>query len=237
MVTRFPGGVNTTTDGGIFCDFPMPDPTTFHLYYDDFDVYTAGDWTVTETQAGATQALGAGDGGLVLLTNSAADNDVNQLQKLPAAFTVTAGKKAFFACKFKLSDAGTAGALQSDCMVGLANADTAGLLTNAWVDGIYFYKADGALTIDVFVRKDATTGSNTVAAIGSVVEATFITLSWFYDGVSLVYYAIDGVIKGSLSAAAAYLPNAVTTTTLSLGNGEAVAKIMTIDYVFVALER
>mgnify|MGYP001576761201 CR=1 FL=1 len=33
------------------------DPTLTHTYFNDFDVYAAGDWTVTETQAAATEAL------------------------------------------------------------------------------------------------------------------------------------------------------------------------------------
>jgi thiazole synthase ThiGH ThiG subunit len=74
---------------------------------------------VTETQAGATQALTAGDGGLLLLTNTAADDDLVALQKTPAAFTLTAGKRAFFACKFKVSDAA-----QSDVAIGMQVIDT-----------------------------------------------------------------------------------------------------------------
>lgn len=232
IVTRFPYGVTNVAQDDLFGDLKQTDPTLYHTYWDDFDTYAAGDWTVTETQAGATQALIAGDGGLILLTNTTADNDVNQLQKLPAAFSFTAGKKAFFRCRFKLSDA-----TQSDVAIGLVNANAAGLLTNAWIDGVYFYKADGAATADIFVRKNATTGSKTVAAVATLADDTYIELGWSYDGVDRVYYEVNGSVIGSLDASSSYLPDADTTVTLALGNGAAAAKTMTIDYVFAAKER
>jgi len=135
MVTRFPNGVTNATENAIFADLTVPDVTKFHTYFNDFDVYTAGDWVVTETQAGATQALTAGDGGLLLLTNSAADDDIIVLQKTPAAFTFTAGKKTFFSARLMVSDA-----TQSDFVVGLQVVDTTPLDVT---DGVYFLKSDG----------------------------------------------------------------------------------------------
>ena len=114
VVTRFPGGVTNVGQDAIFADLLQTDPTEYHLYFEDFDTYTAGDWVVTETDASATQALTAGDGGLLLLTNTAADNDLIALQKTPASFTFTAGKASFFSCRFKVSDA-----TQSDVAIGM----------------------------------------------------------------------------------------------------------------------
>jgi hypothetical protein len=232
VVTRFQNGVTNVNQDNLFGDLVQPDPTLLHEYWDDFDQYVAGDWTVTETDSGATEALTAGDGGLILLTNTAADNDIVQLQKLPASFLFEAGKKTFFRCRFKVSDA-----TQSDVVVGLANANASGLLTNAWTDGIYFYKADGAATADIFVRKNTTTGSTTVASVATLADNTFIELGWYYDGISTVAYEVNGSVIGSLSGSSSYLPDANVTVTLALGNGEAAAKTMTIDYVYVAKER
>lgn len=228
-VTRFPAGVTNVAETDIFADLTMSDQTKYHTYYNDFDTYTAGDWVVTETQAGATQALTAGDGGLLLLTNSAADNDLNALQKTPAAFSFTAGKKAFFKCRFKVSDA-----TQSDVVIGLQVVDTTPLDVT---DGIYFLKADGANTVDFICRKNATTGSTSASAVTSLADDTFITLAFYYDGESKVYYAVDGSVKGSLDASSSYLPDTVTTVSFAIQNGEAAAKTMTVDYVFAAIER
>ena len=71
VVTRFQNGVTNVGDTSPFAGLRMPDPTLYHTYLDDFDQFVAADWTVTETQAGATQALTAGDGGWLALVNSA----------------------------------------------------------------------------------------------------------------------------------------------------------------------
>ncbi len=228
-VTRFPGGITNNAESDIFADMVQSDPTKYHEYWNDFDTYTAGDWVVTETNAGATQALAAGDGGWLLLTNSAANDDLVALQKTPAAFSFTAGKKAFFKARLKVSDA-----TKSDFVVGLQVVDITPLDVTDWV---YFLKADGAATVDVICRKNATTGSTSASAVATVVADTFIELAWYYDGIAKVFYAVDGIVKGSLDASSSYLPDTITTVSFALQNGEAVAKTMTVDYVYAAIER
>lgn len=227
--TRFPYGLTNVGETDLFADMVQPDPTLFHTYFNDFDTYTAGDWTVTETDSGATQALTAGDGGLLLITNTAADNDLVALQKNPAAFTFTAGKKTFFRCRFKVSDA-----TQSDLIFGLQVVDTTPLDVT---DGIYFLKADGAATVDFICRKNASTGSTSAAAVATMANDTFIELGFYYDGQSKVAYEVNGSVLGSLDASSTYLPDTTCTVSFALQNGEAVAKTMTVDYVYVAKER
>lgn len=228
--TNFPDGVTNVAEYVANGAMPFPDPTTYHTYFNDFDQYVAADWTVTETQAGATQALTAGDGGLMLLTNSAADNDVNQIQKAPSSFLLSSTKKAFFACRFKVSDA-----TQSDLIVGLVVANTDPINTPP-TDGIYFLKSDGAATVDAICRKNTTTGSVSQASAATMVTDTFIILSWYYDGAGTLYVGVDGTQKYAISVAS-YFPDTTLAPMLCLQNGEAVAKTMTIDYVFAAAER
>lgn len=227
--TRFPYGLTNVGETDLFADMVQPDATLFHEYFNDFDTYTAGDWTVTETDSGATQALTAGDGGLLLITNTAADNDLVALQKNPAAFTFTAGKKTFFRCRFKVSDA-----TQSDLIFGLQVVDTTPLDVT---DGIYFLKADGAATVDFICRKNASTGSTSASAVATMANDTFIELGFYYDGQSKVAYEVNGSVLGSLDASSAYLPDTTCTVSFALQNGEAAAKTMTVDYVYVAKER
>jgi hypothetical protein len=229
-VTRFPNGVNNSQLDKIFSSMPYLDPTKYHTYDDDFDQFVAGDWTVTETQAGATQALTAGDGGQLSLVNSAADDDVNQIQKLPAAFLPVIGKKLFMLCRFSVSDL-----IQSDVAVGLINASAdATVLANS-VDGIFFLKADGANSVSVYSRLDNAAGSVT-AVVGALV-AGFNDLAIYYNGIDRVYYALNGAVLGYLTVSAATFPNAITTVTASLKNGEAAAKTMIVDRLFVSQER
>jgi hypothetical protein len=229
IVTRFEYGVTNVGQDTLFADMVQPDPTLFHQYFNDFDTYVAGDWVVTETDSGATQALTAGDGGLLLVTNTAADDDLVALQKTPAAWSFTAGKKTFFRARFKVSDA-----TQSDLVIGLQVVDTTPLDVT---DGVYFLKADGSAAVSVICRKNATTGSTSASAITTLANDTFVELGWYYDGDSKVYYEVNGSVLGSLDASSAFLPDANVTVSFALQNGEAVAKTMTVDYIYVAKER
>jgi len=227
--TRLQYGVTNVSEANLFADLVQPDPTLFHEYMNDFDTYVAADWVVTETDAAATQALTAGDGGLLLVTNTAADNDLVALQKTPAAWTFTAGKKTFFRCRFKVSDA-----TQSDLVFGLQVIDVTPLDVT---DGIYFLKPDDAATINFICRKNATTGSTSALAIATLVSDTFIVLGFYYDGQSTVQYEVNGVVLGSLDASSTFLPDTTCTVSFAIQNGAAAAKTMTVDYVYVAKER
>ena len=227
-VTRLPGGVVNVAQGSLFEDMKQPVPTLYASYLNDFYTYTAGDWVVTETQAGATQALTAGDGGELLLTNSAADNDIVALQKTPAMILLDAAKPTFFQARFKVSDA-----TQSDIVMGLQGIDTTPLDVT---DGIYFLKADGAATVDIIARKNATTGSTSATAIATMVDSTFIVLGWYYDGLGKLWYYVDGALKGSLDITN-YFPDTILTVSFAIQNGEAVAKTMAVDYVYSAKDR
>lgn len=233
LVTRFPNGITNVAVGDIFNELKVPDPTLYHTFFEDFDTYAAGDWTVTETAGGATQALAAGDGGLMLLTNTTTDNDINQIQNAIANFAPVAGKKLFLKCRFKVNET-----LQSEIAIGLQNAMVDGCTLATATDGIFFLKADGAATVNVYFRKDNSTGSSSASAIATMADDTFIELAAFYDGVDRLYYAVNGTVTGYIDASSTYLPNANLAPVISLKQGEATnAKTATVDYLFIAQER
>lgn len=223
--TRFPYGVTNTTKDTDFGMYIAADPSKQHAYFNDFDVYTAGDWTVTETQVGATQALTDGDGGLLLLTNSAADDDLVSLQKVGESFLFAAGKKLWFKARFKVSDA-----TQSDVAIGLAITDTTPLAVS---DAVYFLKLDGSTTMNLLVEKN---GTATTTAAATIADATFVTVGFYYNGSDEIKVYADGVHVGT--SATTNLPDdEELTVTIAVQNGEAAAKTLTVDYVFVAKER
>ena len=224
--TRFPNGVTNASEDSLFAQLGQPAATEFHTYFEDFDYYAAADWTVTETQAGATQALADGDGGLLLLTNTAADNDLVSLQKVGESFRFATGKKLFFEARFKVSDA-----TQSDVVIGLQITDTTPLDVT---DGVFFIKADGAATVNFRVEKNNT--ATTASSIATMANDTYIRLGFYYDGVSAVQYFVNGTYTGS--SVTTNLPDDEDlTVTFAIQNGEAVAKTMTVDYIYVAKER
>lgn len=228
MTTRFPSGVTNANPYSALGNMGQPDPTKFHSFFDDFDRYLASNWTVTLIGTG-TQALTAGDGGLLLLTNTAADDDQITMQNTVATFLMEAGKRAFFKTRFQISDA-----TQSDFQVGLVVTDTTPLDAT---DGIYLMKDDGDTQLDVYVRKDATTGSNSATNVATVVANTMMTMGFEYDGKETVAFYFNDVKVSSLSATSTYLPDTTLAVSISIKNGEAVAKTMTVDYVFAAKER
>jgi hypothetical protein len=229
---RFPGGVTNVDKDNPLANFIEMDPTRVHTYFNDFDTYVVGDWTITTTEAGAgsaTEALTDVDGGVLLITNDAADDDADWFQKVGESFLMAAGKQAWFKARFKVSDA-----TQSDFVMGLQITDTTPLDVT---DGIYFRKDDGDANLDFVVRKDATTGSNAVTAIHTVVSDTYLTVAWYYDGKGSVKYFVNDEHKGTLDASSTYLPDTELTISFGIQNGEAVAKTMSVDYIFAAKER
>lgn len=233
-LTRFPSGVTNKPENDIWGGgMPFPDAfRAFHAYVEDFDYFLAADWTVTETQAGATQALLAGNNGLLALVNSAADDDVNQIQKIAASFLPIVGKRLFLAARFMLDDV-----TQSDFAIGLINASAdATVLANS-VDGIFFLKADDAATVTLYSRQDNTTGSVNSGAIATLVNATMVELACYYDGGDRIYYAVNGTVGGYITVSSALLPNANVTPTFALKNGSAAARTATVDYMFAFQER
>jgi hypothetical protein len=224
--TRFPNGVTNVGEQSLFAELGQPAATLYHTYFEDFDYYTAADWTVTETDAGATQALADGDGGLLLITNTAADNDLVSLQKKGESFRFASGKPLFFEARFKVSDA-----TQSDVVIGLQITDTTPLDVT---DGVFFIKADGAATVNFLVEKNNT--ATTASAVATMADDTYIRLGFYYDGISAVQYFVNGSIAGS--SVTTNLPDDEDMTiTIAIQNGEAAAKTMTVDYVYVAKER
>ena len=225
MTTRFTNGLTTATKGSPLGEFLLPDITKAHIFMDDFDTYTAANWTVTEVGV-ATQALTDGDGGLLLITNAAADNDSSFSQKVGESFLLETGKKAWFDCRFKVSDA-----TQSEIAIGLQITDTAPLDVT---DGVFFLKTDGSTAINMRVEKDDTATSTTATSV--FVYYTFIRLSFYYDGKSKVEMFVNGVKEGT--SVTTNLPDdEELTISYGLRNGEAVAKTMTVDYIFAAKER
>jgi hypothetical protein len=243
--TALPAGLTDRGDRSVWQNMPFLDPTRFHLFFNDFDQYAAGDWVVTETQAGATQATVSGDGGILALVNSAADNDVNSIQQAFPSFTFADGKMFCVKTRFKLSDA-----TQTDALIGAYVTDTSPI-ASVPTDGIGFLKDDDAATIKFQVG----TGSayTNTAALLTMADDTYYTLGAFCNGKAFVknsdnltYYSFlvyggtdnDPAFITRLDVLNTAVPSAnVLAPTICLQNGEAVAKTLSIDYLLVAKER
>lgn len=205
----------------------IPYKPLWHEYFNDFDhggefnnITDTLTWGITNTGTG-TIATADGDGGFLLLTNAAADNDLLFVQKVGESFKYAAGSVMGFGARFKVSDA-----TQSDFVIGLVITDTTLLDVT---DGIFFQKDDGDALLDFHVEKNDTATDAT--AIATVVADTFLTVQWLYSPEDAkIFYGVDGVVLGSL-ALTNVCDDEELTITFGLQNGEGVAKTMTVDWI------
>ncbi len=215
----------------------------WHQWWDDFDFYLATNYVITETGSG-TRAISQSANGNLVITNAAADNDVNSLQLRDVAsgqvaehWKWVAGKRLWFEARFKVSDA-----TQSDLVIGLHITATTPV-ASAPTDGIYFRKDDGDRLLDLVVAKNSTasTGSGVAGASGYLTDDTFTTIAFYYDGKSVANGGVIQAIQDGVVFASCPLTNVVDDEELAISfahqNGEAVAKLLTLDYIYVAQER
>lgn len=226
--TRYPSGVTNVTKQNPLGMYTQPDPSGVHQYFNYFDTYTAGQWTVSGAGT-STEALTDGDGGLLLLTTDVLEDDASFLQKVGESFLLAAGKKTWFKARFKVSDA-----TQTDIVMGLQVTDSSPLDAT---DGVYFQSDDGDALLDVYCRKNATTGSTSATGIATLANDTFVEVAWYYDGVDEISYFVNGVQLGTLDASSTYLPDTELTVSLGVQAGSAGAKTMTVDYVLASKAR
>lgn len=205
--------------------FGLPDDLVgWHFDRDDFDKFLATDWTQTTTGA-ATRALTAGDGGLLLLTNSAAANDLVQNQRVAAAFRQVVGKGFVIGARAQVSDAANTNLL-------LGAIDTSANVFTTQNNGIWFEKVGGVNVVGKVAKAGVVTSTGN---IGVMANATAMDFAACYDG-DKVHFSINGVIKASVSAA--NLPNTVDhNLSFAIRNVNAVANTGTIDYVMAARAR
>ncbi len=201
----------------------VPYPHRWNVWEDNFFKYTAADWVVTEVGAGGTQALADADGGVLVLTADALDNDAVFVQSVGELFTFTAGKRLVFESRFKVSDA-----TQTDFIMGLQIRDTSPL---AVTDGVYFQKDDDDALLD-FHRMSSSV-DQAATGIHTVVNDTFLTVSYYYDGSSIVA-AVNNTVVATL--ASVIPPTTELAVSFGVQNGTAGGKVMSIDRIFVAKE-
>lgn len=238
---RFTFGVTTADKTDPLGMYGLPDPTGWHTYFDDFDTFTAAQWTITTTEAGAgsaTEALTDADGGVLLVTNDSADNDLDFFQKVGESFLPAAGKRLCGKFRFKVSDA-----TESEVHFGLMVTDTDPYSSTAGdgvTDGIFFMKEDGTTNVNFYVQKDTTTGQSTSSAVTTLADDTWTELGFAFDGKRYVTLWKDGVQLSTVDLSATvttYLPDTELTISFGIKNGAAAAKTLSVDYIFVAQER
>jgi hypothetical protein len=250
--TRFLKGVSTSAKNTVLGNYMSPNQLDPHEYVNDFDTYAAADWTITTTTG--TNALVAGNGGILRLSTAATSSDIQHIAKNPAAFNIVPGNQMWFLVSINLNDN------VSGFIAGLQAGGTA----FAPVDGIYFSKVTGSANVDFTIRRAST--STTLSAVTTIGAATQTSFGFYYDGKQnpTIYvfsatpsiagaaqtafgqpYFIGGVMVGSIGAESptstslANLPLAATGLTQAVGiqAGAAAIKTLDCDFLMAATEQ
>jgi len=230
MTTHFTSGVTNVSADGTLGKLKMPAPQKYHSYFNDFDTYLASDWTITTTEDGsgsASEALADGDGGLLLVTNAAGDNDNDFFQLVKEGFKYEAGKQLAFNMRFKTNDA-----TQSDIVAGLQLTDTSPLDVT---DGIFFLKSDGGTTVTFIVEKDST--QSTLDLPNALADDTFMTIGFVYDPKDQKFHVFQNNVLAGTVVSTNAPDDEELTVSFGIQNGAAAAKTLTVDYIGAHKER
>ena len=230
MTTHFTSGVTNVGTDSTLGKLKAPAPHKYHQYFNDFDTYLASDWTITTTEDGtgsASVALADGDGGVLLVTYAAGDNDHDFFQLVKEGFKFESGKQIGFHVRFKTNDA-----TQTDIVAGLQLTDTTPLDVT---DGIFFLKSDGAATISFIVEKDST--QSTLTLPNSMADETFMTLGFIYDPKDQKFHVFQNNVLAGTVVSTNAPDDEELTLSFGIQNGAAAAKTLSVDYVGAYKER
>ena len=230
MTTHFTSGVTNVGTDSTLGKLKAPAPHKYHQYFNDFDTFLASDWTITTTEDGtgsASEALADGDGGVLLVTNAAGDNDHDFFQLVKEGFKFESGKQIGFHVRFKTNDA-----TQTDIVAGLQLTDTTPLDVT---DGIFFLKSDGAATISFIVEKDST--QSTLTLPNSLADDTFMTLGFIYDPKDQKFHVFQNNVLAGTVVSTNAPDDEELTLSFGIQNGAAAAKTLSVDYVGAYKER
>lgn len=253
---RFLKGVTNVSADSNLGRMPFMDPTKYAIAYEDFfgpwSLVAAGvsngtttwvnNWFIRSEDANATvsQTTDADANGVAKVALAAADNSVGWGQALnDNAIRMRTGKKLFFSCKFEITH--TAGTVNNQEMfVGLAeNTMTSwSMLFNAAGTGIVSDDTFGFLTLDggasiYFTNTENDSGY--IVDTGKDIETgRWFEMAVYWDGTNIELFC-DGWSLGKYASAAA--PTTGCSLTFGCKNGEAKARNLLVDYMFLAIER
>jgi len=206
-----------------------------HRFENDFDQWipatatssaTGQGWILTiidtDTDGGASQAIEDGAGGILALTVDDNASDSVNLQLNGETFKLASGKPLYFESRFAVNCAAIA---NPTVVVGLCIKDTT--LAGGVSDGVFFIKDNGDANLDFVCEKNST---ETKADTGTdLVDDTFVTVAFYFDGAGNVTYYVDG---SEVETHSTNIPDdEELTISFAQLNGEANANVLRIDYV------
>ena len=227
--SRFPNGVGTTDSKTSLGMLGMPDPSKFHVFFDDFNSPPlATEYTLTATSVGAgTSAFSAADvdGGVARITTAANDNDGIFAELIGEGFLLEAGKKTWIKTRFQVGNA-----IQSDMVIGLHSTSAT---PQAATMRFLFETVDGAAAM-YFNVDDNTTDADSGTVV-TLANDTWVVLGAYYDGKGNIELFLNDAKVTTMTGVS--VPGAEMAVGFGYLNGVAGAETTDLDYLLVVKER
>jgi len=161
------------------------------------DAYHPDSCTVTAVNASTITGLASSLGGGFVFTTAAADNDGVQMQALSEMFYFGGHYPCYFGARFMVTDADNI-----DVFLGLAIQDTT--ILAACSDDIGFRLVDNDASLSYLVEN---TNAETAVEIGEVADGTYVTVEFYYDGITTVTFYLNDVAVGTVETTVANMPD------------------------------
>lgn len=225
--SRFPNGIGNTAKTGAMGMFGLPDPTKYHVYFNDFDDDLVS-WTETATSVGtgtSAAAIADADGGILQITTAANEDDGLFIESQGESFKIESGKKAWIKARFSVGDA-----IQSDLIIGLHSTDTTPLdATHRFA----FISEDGSAAL-FFNVDDGTTDADS-GTVATLADDTFVVVGAYYDGAGSIALFLNDAHVATMTDVD--VPGGELAIGIGYLNGAAGAETSDFDYILVAKER
>lgn len=233
-----PAGYTSDPPWGPLWQSGAGNPFFYSQFADDFVSASVANYTTTA--AGGSVASAAGDGGTALFTTAAGANSFASIQA-PAAFVLpstgnappgTSGsqKKLFWLARLQLADVTLATFIAGLCIT-TATPYTTGV--RSVVDGLFFYKAPGALNNLTLINIASNAGSPTGAGFTNsfviptstytLANASYIDLAIFIDRNQNLYAYVGFPLVGWIPQSGSGPVDPITGLSLSPPNGPVLA--------------
>lgn len=245
--TNFPNGVTNATEGTNLGSFIMPDPTSTHVFFNDFDQYmppyaaattpavaVPGDFVLSGATPG-TIACASADGGVLTITNDDTDAHSTFAQWGGKTGTVL-GTFAFdpdlsMWCKsrFKISEA-----TKCSFILGMAAVDTTPLDD---ANGLFWIKAAASTTLQFKAVKSSTATATNVATLSN---DTYVTVGFHYSaesGIFRLFFNDNSVGTTVLANVPATSTNLALTLGALNGTSQGTGAKLSVDYFMIAKQR
>jgi len=161
------------------------------------DSYHPDSCTITAVNASTITGLASSQGGGFVFTTAAADNDGVQMQPLSECFYFGSHYPAYFGARFMVTTAANV-----DAFLGFAIQDTT--ILDGCTDDIGFRLVDNDATLTFLIEQN---NLETEVTLPEVADATYITVEFYYDGITTVTYYVDDVERGSFETSVANMPD------------------------------